>query len=126
MSKYFEENELAEVVCAMIATFARVCGIQHYPTWEQQVFADRQRYVEGLEELLDMLADHFANQDGMEDPETFDVSIWYRDNWRIFPWAEPDFPNLTHINQAFVLQVAEFASVMAGHYSTEVTEGQHE
>jgi len=131
MSKYFEEQELAEVVCAMIATFARVCGIKHYPSWEQQVFADRQRYVDYLDTLTDQLADHFSMYEGddVEDGETpppFDAGIWYREAWRIFPWAEPDYGNLTHLQQDFVAQVAEFSAMMIGHYSTELEEGSNE
>jgi hypothetical protein len=126
MSKYFEENELAEVVCAMIATFARVCGIKHYPTWEQQVTADRLRYVDYLDTLTDQLSEHFANYTDDEQPDAFDAAIWYREAWRIFPWAEDSYENLTHLQQDFVAQVAEFSAMMIGHYSTELEEGNNE
>ena len=126
MSKYFEEQELAEVVCAMIATFARVCGIKHYPTWEQQGVADRQRYVDYLDTLTDQLSEHFSQYEEDEPHETFEAGIWYREAWRLFPWQDPEFDNLTHLQQDFVAQVAEFSAMMIGHYSTELEEGSNE
>nr|DAF93709.1 MAG TPA: hypothetical protein [Myoviridae sp. ctshb19] len=123
--KHFEETELSEVLCAMICTFARVCGLK-YPAWADQCEADRMRYAEAMEVLSDMLATHNAQSAVNEQPGLFDISIWYNDNWRIFPWAEPDYANLQHLPQEFVVQVAEFILAMAGHLGTQLEEGGDE
>jgi hypothetical protein len=118
--RYFEETEHGELLCAMIYTFAKVCGVLHYPHWEQQATADRLRYSEALQELGEMIHDHQSQFKEDEQMAPFDASIWYRANWRIFPWCDPEYSNLTEINQEFVLSTAEFSIAMAGHYGTQL------
>jgi hypothetical protein len=118
MKKYFEELEHGELLCSMIYTFAKVCGVLHYPHWDQQNHADHLRYSEALQELCSMIYDHRQQFEDEEDATPFDSGIWYRENWRIFPWGEPEYSNLTEINQEFVLSCAEFSISMSGHYGT--------
>lgn len=118
---YFEEPEHGELLCAMIYTFARVCGVLHYPQWEQQAPVDRQRYTDALQELCVMVYDHRGQFEDEADATPFDTGIWYRENWRIFPWSEPEYSNLSELNQEFVMSCAEFNISMAGHYGTQLS-----
>jgi len=111
---------MAELLCAMIATFAKVCGLP-YPVWDQQHHVDQVRFVESITDLSDKIELHNNRQQNATEKEAFDVSGWYRDNWRIFPWAEPDYENTTDLQQDFVVQVAEFTLIMAGHFGTQVS-----
>lgn len=118
--RYFEEPEHAELLCSMIYTFAKVTGVKHYPHWDQQTEVDRERYSDSIRELCEAVYEHRAQFENEEDIEPFDSGIWYRENWRIFPWAEPEYSNLTEINQEFVLSVAEFSMAMSGHFGTQL------
>lgn len=119
--KYYEEPEHGELLCSMIYTFAKVCGTPHYPHWDQQVGADRERYSDAIKELCTAVYEHHSQFESEEDVEPFDSAIWYRENWRIFPWAEPEYQNLIEINQEFVLGVAEFCVSMSGHFGTQLS-----
>lgn len=118
--RYFEEPECSELLCAMIWTFAKVCGVLHYPNWEQQTEEDRERYADAIRELCSMVYDHRSQYEDENEAEPFDAGIWYRANWRIFPWSEPEYSNLTELNQEFVLSVAEFILSMSGHFGTQL------
>lgn len=118
--RYFEEPEHAELLCSMIYTFAKVCGIKHYPNWDQQTEVDRERYTDSIRELCEAVYEHRAQFESEEEMEPFEAGIWYRENWRIFPWAEPEYSNLTEINQEFVLSVAEITITMSGHFGTQL------
>lgn len=119
MSKYFEETELARVVCAMIHSFAKVCGVQ-WPDWDQLTETEQLYWVDCLKELSELLAEHHAEYNPELEPEPFDVSIWYQNSWRIFHWSEPEFTNLNDFNQNYVACLAEFVVGMSHYYSTQI------
>jgi hypothetical protein len=118
--RYFEEPEYGELLCSMIYTFAKVCGIPHYPHWDNQTEVDRERYSDAIRELCSAVYDHRSQFEDEADVTPFEASIWYRENWRIFPWSEPEYYNLPELNQEFVCSVAEFGLSMSGHFGTQL------
>ena len=131
---FYEEPQNAFMAYTMIAAYASLCGIQMRP-WDQLNDNERGYIVASIKDLDRLVYDHKeptledlqeAESEGIELEPLIDANVWYRQNWQIFPWGEPEPMNLLQIHHEFVLSVTQMLISMSGHYSTGIPQAERD